>query len=598
MLFKHANKHFEESKMTLIHCREVKWDRDDVWFAHCCMLDDKETKLFASNSIGLAHCPSSNMRLASGIAPIRQYLDAGVNCGMGVDGTASNDTGHMLAEVRLAMFLQRSKGDINGESHCRSQALVMGVMSALSSSDTMQRFEELGLFYHCDKMLVTLCSYVCKASAGAGHTRRSKELGTWWHWQDCSRLRSRLCGLENWWTRYVQCCAPSLPFSIAPIHQGCIWTCKYKVQVWGVQGLILTKVVVMLNGVVHVCAEQLLLKYCVTSALTTCHAGFAGGRKDPVGNLVLCASSLGFVDLSVINGEVIVKDGELLSLDLKVLFLFYKVQAQCIRGFGFLSLTRYVFSDNQLCTLGVLAQCSYSPAQIYLWNKLYDTVLTMYNVYTNCWLIENWEKWLVSTYIALKLQPFVPYAPQFADLLKNVAFCNEIVACPLDHQKLHLLTVLESAQVYLLVKLADTSENSLHKLYSSWDHLIAGSCSRTQSEVQASVWPSSRPLALGTSKLMRSETANEWVFSGALVFSLFWGFVPVAKFDRQDQAPPCVEWRSLFGNKDTLTSSKIEWSLCLGFVTHRCVRLELTADSLYNRFYPDDVVPCGQLGCL
>ena len=95
-------------------CREVQWDREDVWFAHCCMLDDKETKLLASNSIGLAHCPSSNMRVASGIAPIRQYLDAGVNCGLGVDGTAANDSGHMLGEVRLAMFLQRSKGDVSG----------------------------------------------------------------------------------------------------------------------------------------------------------------------------------------------------------------------------------------------------------------------------------------------------------------------------------------------------------------------------------------------------------------------------------------------------------------------------------------------------
>ena len=97
-------------------CREVGWDKDDVWFAHCCMLDKKETKLYADNGIGLAHCPSSNMRLASGIAPVRSYLDTGVNVGLGVDGTASNDTGNMLAEVRLAMFLQRSGGDINGMS--------------------------------------------------------------------------------------------------------------------------------------------------------------------------------------------------------------------------------------------------------------------------------------------------------------------------------------------------------------------------------------------------------------------------------------------------------------------------------------------------
>ena len=81
------------------------------------MLDQTEAKLFADNSIGLAHCPSSNMRLASGIAPVRSLLDTGVNVGLGVDGTASNDSGNMLAEVRLAMFLQRSSQNIEGMRH-------------------------------------------------------------------------------------------------------------------------------------------------------------------------------------------------------------------------------------------------------------------------------------------------------------------------------------------------------------------------------------------------------------------------------------------------------------------------------------------------
>ena len=60
--------------------RDVGWDKDDVWFAHCCMLDKAETHQFASCGIGIAHCPSSNMRLASGIAPVASYLDAGVSC--------------------------------------------------------------------------------------------------------------------------------------------------------------------------------------------------------------------------------------------------------------------------------------------------------------------------------------------------------------------------------------------------------------------------------------------------------------------------------------------------------------------------------------
>lgn len=91
------------------YTEEMGWTGKDVWHAHCVHLDDHGIDLFARSGTGIAHCPCSNMRLASGIAPIRKMLDAGVNIGLGVDGSASNDSSDLLNEARQAMLLARVK---------------------------------------------------------------------------------------------------------------------------------------------------------------------------------------------------------------------------------------------------------------------------------------------------------------------------------------------------------------------------------------------------------------------------------------------------------------------------------------------------------
>lgn len=83
------------------------WVGPDVWHAHCVQLDPAEIDLFARSGTGIAHCPCSNCRLGSGIAPVRAMVDAGVPLGLGVDGSASSDSGHLLNEARQAMLLQR-----------------------------------------------------------------------------------------------------------------------------------------------------------------------------------------------------------------------------------------------------------------------------------------------------------------------------------------------------------------------------------------------------------------------------------------------------------------------------------------------------------
>jgi 8-oxoguanine deaminase len=89
------------------YAQELGWLGHDVWHAHCVKLDGEGISLFAASRTGVAHCPCSNMRLASGIAPVRRMLEAGVPVGLGVDGSASNDGAQLLAEARQALLLAR-----------------------------------------------------------------------------------------------------------------------------------------------------------------------------------------------------------------------------------------------------------------------------------------------------------------------------------------------------------------------------------------------------------------------------------------------------------------------------------------------------------
>lgn len=89
------------------YAEDLGWTGSDVWHAHCVKLERAEIDLFARTQTGVAHCPCSNCRLGSGIAPVRAMRDAGVPVGLGVDGSASNDAGNLAAEARQAMLLQR-----------------------------------------------------------------------------------------------------------------------------------------------------------------------------------------------------------------------------------------------------------------------------------------------------------------------------------------------------------------------------------------------------------------------------------------------------------------------------------------------------------
>jgi 8-oxoguanine deaminase len=126
--------HLAETKDEEAFCREkfgyppvaymemLNWIGPDVWFAHSVHVDRTEMRILGDSGCGVAHCPSSNMRLGSGIAPIMDMLPLGVQVGLGVDGSASNDGSHMLEEVRQAMLLARLRAGLAGASFSTEDA--------------------------------------------------------------------------------------------------------------------------------------------------------------------------------------------------------------------------------------------------------------------------------------------------------------------------------------------------------------------------------------------------------------------------------------------------------------------------------------------
>jgi 8-oxoguanine deaminase len=124
----HLHTHLAETKDEEVFCQEkfgyrpvaymdiLNWVGPDVWFAHSVHVNRDEMQLYSRTDCGVSHCPSSNMRLASGIAPILEMLQLGVHVGLGVDGSASNDGSHLLNEARQAMLIARVRAGLEGAS--------------------------------------------------------------------------------------------------------------------------------------------------------------------------------------------------------------------------------------------------------------------------------------------------------------------------------------------------------------------------------------------------------------------------------------------------------------------------------------------------
>jgi cytosine/adenosine deaminase-related metal-dependent hydrolase len=106
------------------YLERVGWVENDVWCAHCVHLSENDVHAFGTRDVGVAHCPTSNLRLGAGVAPVRELVDAGVRVGLGVDGSASNERSDLFAEVKQALLVARGRG--GGEAMTAREALRLG----------------------------------------------------------------------------------------------------------------------------------------------------------------------------------------------------------------------------------------------------------------------------------------------------------------------------------------------------------------------------------------------------------------------------------------------------------------------------------------
>lgn len=181
------------------YAEQLEWVGSDVWWAHSIHVNPAEIALMARTQTGAAHCPCSNMRLASGIAPVRAMLDERVPVGLGVDGSASNDGSHMLNEARQALLLQRVLG--TAQALTGEEALWLatrGGASVLRRDDVGQLAPGMAadvvafdLTRRGTPAPNTIPRRRCSSAPRSRWTFPSSMAGLWWRMANCARWPCR-----------------------------------------------------------------------------------------------------------------------------------------------------------------------------------------------------------------------------------------------------------------------------------------------------------------------------------------------------------------------------------------------------------------------